>query len=365
MRDEANMGTERKRRMRKLLCLAVVGVFCNMAGRGARGADQAPSIVGSSPLYGLSGATDWINSKPLNAKELKGKVVLVDFWTYSCINCLRSLPYIRAWADKYKDSGLVVIGVHTPEFDFEKDLPKVQKAVQKFGITYPVALDSNHAIWDAFHNRYWPAHYFIDAKGKVRFEHFGEGNYEESERWIQELLQERAGKPMPAGAVSIQAQGIEAAADSSDVRSPETYLGYGRAEHFGSPGGFAYSEEKLYAAPSHPSLNQWGFEGQWVDHIQSAVLNSAGGKIVFHFHARDLHLVLGPAANGKPVRFRVTIDGAAPLENHGVDIDAQGNGLVTEHRLYQLVRQQGTVIDHIFEIEFEDPGVQAFSFTFG
>jgi thiol-disulfide isomerase/thioredoxin len=361
------MGTDFKQRSRTLSVWALVATLCwsAIAGRSAAKAQEPPSIVGSSPLYGLSGATGWINSTPLTAKQLKGKVVLVDFWTYSCINCLRSLPFIEAWAQKYKDSGLVVIGVHTPEFDFEKEQPNVQKAVQKFGITYPIAMDSNRAIWDAFHNEYWPAHYFIDAKGKVRFEHFGEGNYDQSEHWIQELLQERAGNPMPAGAVSVQAQGVEAAADMNDVRSPETYIGYARAAHFASPGGIHQDAEKIYTAPAQPRLNEWGLAGTWVDHEQIAVLKSAGGKIVFHFHARDLYLVLGPTADGKPVRFRVTIDGQAPGENHGVDTDAQGSGVVTEHRLYQLVRQKGAVTDHVFAIEFEDPGVQAFSFTFG
>ncbi|HEY1803531.1 MAG TPA: thioredoxin family protein [Terracidiphilus sp.] len=341
----------------------VIGGLVTSQSRAA--AQDVPSIVGSAPLYGLSGATGWINSKPLTAKDLKGKVVLVDFWTYSCINCLRSLPYIEAWSQKYKDSGLVVIGVHTPEFDFEKQLPNVQKAVQKFGVTYPIALDSNHAIWDAFHNEFWPAHYFIDAKGKVRHEHFGEGNYDQSEKWIQELLQERNGKAMPTGAVDVQGRGVEAPADADDVRSPETYIGYARAAHFASPGGIREDSEKLYVAPTQPALNQWGLSGRWVDQEQVAVLKTAGGKIVFHFHARDLHLVLGPTADGKPVRYRVTIDGQAPGENHGVDTDAGGNGAVTDHRLYQLVRQKGSVTDHVFTIEFEDPGVQAFSFTFG
>jgi thiol-disulfide isomerase/thioredoxin len=361
------MGSDFKQRRRTSIVLALIATICwtAIADLTAAKAQEAPSIVGSSPLSGLSGATGWINSKPLTAKDLKGKVVLVDFWDYSCINCIRAIPYVRAWADKYKDSGLVVIGVHTPEFDIEKLTPNVQKAVNKFGITYPIAIDSNQAIWNAFHNEYWPAHYFIDAKGKVRFEHFGEGNYDQSEHWIQELLQERAGKAMPVGAVSVQAQGVEAAAHTGDVRSPETYVGFGRAEHFASPGGFRMGAEKSYVAPTHPTLNEWGFEGKWVDNMQRAVLNSSGGKIVFHFHARDLHLVLGPTADGKPVRFRVTIDGQAPGEDHGVDTDAQGNGVVTDHRLYQLVRQRGTVTDHIFTIEFEDPGVQAFSFTFG
>jgi thiol-disulfide isomerase/thioredoxin len=361
------MDTNFKQRRQKLGVLALAATLCcgAIAGRTVANAQEPPSIVGSSPLYGLSGATGWINSGPLTAKQLKGKVVLVDFWTYSCINCLRALPYMQAWADKYKDSGLVVIGVHTPEFDFEKDSPNVQKAVQKFRITYPIALDSKRAIWDAFHNEYWPAHYFIDAKGKVRFEHFGEGNYDQSEHWIQELLQERAGKPMATAAVSVHAQGVEAAPDMSDVRSPETYIGYARAEHFASPGGIRQDTEKTYNAPAQPRLNEWGLDGKWVDHEQVAVLKSTGGKIVFHFHARDLHLVLGPTADGKPVRYRVTIDGQAPGDNHGVDTDAQGNGVVIDHRLYQLVRQKGAVADHVFAIEFEDPGVQAFSFTFG
>ncbi len=339
------MGTDCKWRMRTLHVLALVAVVWSLiSGRFGADAQEPPSIVGSSPLYGLSGATGWINSKPLTAKELKGKVVLVDFWTYSCINCLRSLPYIEAWAQKYKEDGLVVIGVHTPEFGFEKQLPKVEKAMQKFGVTYPVALDSDQKIWDAFHNEYWPAHYFIDAKGKVRFEHFGEGNYDQSEHWIQQLLQERNAKPMPASTVSVHGQGVEAAADTDDVRSTETYIGYARAEHFASPGGIKEDREKLYTEPAQPRLNQWGLSDAWVDHQQIAELKTPNGKIVFHFHARDLHLVLGPAPDGKPVRFRVTIDGQAPGENHGVDTDAQGDGVVTGYRLYQLVRhspQQG------------------------
>jgi thiol-disulfide isomerase/thioredoxin len=354
------------RRLKLSMLAAIAVILCNAIASGtAAEAQESPSIIGSSPLYGLSGATEWINSKPLTAKQLKGKVVLVDFWTYSCINCLRSVPYIRAWADKYKDSGLVVIGVHTPEFDFEKDLPNVQKAVQKFGITYPVALDSKYAIWNAFHNQYWPAHYFIDVNGKVRHEHFGEGEYDKSERWIQELLQERAAKPMAGGTVNVQAQGVEAAPDMNQVRSPETYVGYARAQHFASPDGIKHDKEHLYTAPQNPALNEWGFDGRWIDHDQDATLKSAGGKIVFRFHARDLHLVLGPAADGKQVHFRVTIDGKAPGENHGVDTDAQGNGVVTDHRLYQLVRQKGAITDHTFVIEFQDVGVQAFAFTFG
>jgi len=328
-------------------------------------AQDPPSIVGSAPLYGLSGGTGWINSSPLTAKQLKGKVVVVDFWDYSCINCIRAIPYVRAWAEKYKDSGLVVIGVHAPEFDIEKQMPNVQKAVNKFQITYPVVLDNNYAIWNAFHNQYWPAHYFIDSKGKVRYEHFGEGDYDQSEKWIQELLKEANPKATLASGVSVHGQGVQAAADMNNVRSPETYIGYARAEHFASPGGIKHDAEQLYTEPTQPRLNEWGLAGKWTDHQQVAILGSAGGKIIFHFHARDLHLVLGPTANGKPVHFRVTIDGQAPGANHGVDTDAQGNGVVTDDRLYQLVRQAGDVKDHLFVIEFQETGVQAFSFTFG
>jgi cytochrome c biogenesis protein CcdA/thiol-disulfide isomerase/thioredoxin len=317
-------------------------------------------------LAGLSGATDWINSPPLTADQLKGKVVLVDFWTYSCINCLRTLPYVEAWAQKYKDSGLVVIGVHTPEFAFEKDLSNVQKAVHDFGITYPVAMDNNNKIWNAFSNEYWPAHYFIDANGKVRYHHFGEGNYDESERWIQDLLKERnAQQALPGGIVSVQAQGAEAAPDMDDVKSPETYVGYERAQHFASPGGLNQDDPQLYTIPTHLELNQWALAGKWIDQGQIAALASSKGRIAYRFHARDLHLVLGPSADGKPVRFRVTIDGKALGENHGVDTNDNGEGTVTENRLYQLVRQKGAITDHTFMIEFLDPGVQAFAFTFG
>ena len=354
-----------KRARMSVLAAIVAALSCAAASAPSAHAQNTQSIVGRSPLYSLSGATGWINSKPLTAKDLKGKVVLVDFWDYSCINCIRAVPYVRAWADKYKDSGLVVIGVHTPEFDFEKQLPNVQKAVQKFNMSYPIALDSSYKIWDEFENQYWPAEYFIDAKGKVRFEHFGEGDYDKSERWIQQLLAEANAKPMPASAVNVHAQGVQAASDMSDVRSPETYIGYARAQNFSSPGGFRRDSEKSYTEPKNLSLNDWGLVGSWIDHEQAAILTSSGGKIVFRFHARDLHLVLGPSADGKPVRFRVTIDGQAPGENHGVDTDAQGNGVVNSYRLYQLVRQKGAIADHTFTIEFLDPGVQAFSFTFG
>ena len=350
----------------KFSAVVSIALFCTVAILPARfaNAQGQPGLVGGSPLSGLTGATGWINSAPLTAKQLKGKVVLVDIWDYSCINCIRAIPYIRAWAEKYKSSGLVVIGVHTPEFDVEKELPNVQRAVKKFGITYPVALDNDQAIWNAFHNQYWPAHYFLDAKGKVRYQHFGEGEYEQSERWIQSLLKEANAKPMATATVSVQGQGAEAAPDMNDVRSPETYIGYARADHFAS-GSLRHDMEQSYAEPKQLHLNEWGLAGTWTDHQQVAVLGAAGGKILFRFHARDLHLVLGPAGKGKSVRFRVTIDGQAPGQNHGADTDAQGNGVVTEHRLYQLIRQKGAIADYTFAIEFLDPGVQAFSFTFG
>jgi cytochrome c biogenesis protein CcdA/thiol-disulfide isomerase/thioredoxin len=319
---------------------------------------------GPQTLPDLSGAVAWLNSPPLNRDALKGKVVLVDFWTYSCINCLRTLPFIRAWAEKYKDSGLVVIGVHTPEFAFEKDADNVRRAVRELNVTYPVALDNDYKIWKAFSNSYWPADYLIDSAGKIRYHHFGEGKYDELERQIQELLKERNGESPNSGLVKIAATGAEAPPDS-DVESPETYTGYDRADSFMSPGGLSHDASHLYSVPEHLELNQWGLSGAWTDRAQVASLDSAPGRIVYRFHARDLHLVLGPAPNGKAVRFRVTIDGQAPGANHGVDTDAQGNGRVTEHRLYQLIRQKNAIEDRTFEIEFLDAGAQAFAFTFG
>ncbi|ADW69218.1 cytochrome c biogenesis protein DipZ [Granulicella tundricola] len=328
-------------------------------------AGGAPPAADTVPTGDLSGATAWINSQPLTLAALHGKVVLIDFWTYSCINCLRTLPYIKAWNEKYKDSGLVVIGVHTPEFPFEKDESNVRKAVRDLGVTYPVAMDNDYRIWRSFNNEYWPAHYFIDATGKVRYHHFGEGGYEESENWIRSLLEEANHKPLPGSATQISASGAEAAADSNDVQSPETYVGYHRAEHFASPGGFNQNEPQAYEAPATLKLNEWAFAGQWQDERQIATSLAPASAIVYRFHARDLHLVLGPSKAGKPIRFRVTIDGKAPGADHGMDTDADGYGTVTSDRLYQLIRQQGKVQDRTFRIEFLVPGVQAYSFTFG
>jgi len=312
----------------------------------------------------LAGATTWLNSQPLSADTLRGKVVLIDFWTYTCINWLRTLPYVRAWAEKYKDHGLVVIGVHSPEFSFEKDLDNVRRAVQAMRVDYPVAVDSDHAIWRAFRNAYWPALYFIDAQGRIRHHHFGEGEYESSEMIIQQLLAEAGSDSVPRGMVSVDPRGPEAAPDWGNLRSPENYLGYERTTNFASTGA-APGKRRVYAAPSRLALNQWALSGEWAVEREAAVLHMAGGRIAYRFHARDLHLVMGPAARGSAVRFRVLIDGKPPGAAHGVDIDEAGSGTVADQRLYQLIRQPKPIDDRQFEIEFADPAVEAFAFTFG
>ncbi|MFY1663270.1 cytochrome c biogenesis protein DipZ [Pseudomonas sp. Pseu.R1] len=327
--------------------------------------NSTPSLPVEGQLPSLDGAVQWLNSAPLSAEQLKGKVVLVDFWTYSCINCLRSLPYVKAWAEKYHDQGLVVIGVHAPEFAFERDVKNVTKAMADLGITYPVAIDNNYKIWRAFDNRYWPAHYFIDAKGQIRYHHFGEGAYDESERVIQELLREAGSQQVASDLIDTSGKGVQQAPDMGEVKSPETYLGFERAENFVSPGGAKGDRVASYITPQNLSLNSWGLDGQWNIGSERASLNAANGKIVYRFHARDLHLVLGPGNDGKPVRFKVSIDGKAPGDAHGTDVAPDGSGTVTEQRLYQLVRQPGDVADHTFTIEFSDPGVSAYAFTFG
>ena len=330
----------------------------------AASAGAAENLPVEGMLPPLLGAVQWLNSPPLTAESLKGKVVLVDFWTYSCINCLRSIPYVRAWAEKYKDQGLVVIGVHAPEFPFEKNIDNVKSAVARLKIDYPVAIDNDYAIWRAFNNEYWPADYFIDAEGRIRHHYFGEGDYAESEKVIQQLLAEAGKGNLPANVVSVSATGAEAASDEADVKSPETYIGYMRAENFASPGG-AVSDAAHDYSVADLKLNDWGLAGAWTVGAQYATLDKKDGAISYRFHARDLHLVLGPGADGAPVHFRVTIDGAAPGESHGADVDANGEGVVTENRLYQLVRQTGPIVDRTFTIEFLDPDVQAYAFTFG
>jgi cytochrome c biogenesis protein CcdA/thiol-disulfide isomerase/thioredoxin len=328
-------------------------------------AAAAPVLPDEGPMPDLSGAVGWINSPPLSSKSLRGKVVVIDFWTYSCINCLRALPYVEGWAAKYKDAGLVVIGVHTPEFAFEKERSNVEKAVRDLKITYPVAIDSNYKIWEAFNNQYWPAHYFIDGKGRIRGHHFGEGNYDESEMIIQELLKENGATALAAGVLNVSGSGAEAAMDARNLGSPETYVGYKRTENFASVEPIGKDSVKAYSPQPRLSLNQWALGGKWKVGEESAVLESVPGKIVFRFHARDLHLVLGPSKNGKPIRFIVKLDGTPPGEDHGADTDASGAGTVQGVRLYQLIRQKGAVEDRTFEIEFLDPGVEAFAFTFG
>jgi thiol-disulfide isomerase/thioredoxin len=331
---------------------------------------SAAKPAGNLPVEGeipsFAGATLWLNSPPLTPESLRGKVVVVDFWTYSCINCLRALPYVASWYQKYKDHGLVVIGVHAPEFAFEKDPKNVRRAVADLKITYPVALDNDYAIWQAFNNQYWPAHYFIDATGRIRAHHFGEGNYDESEQTIRTLLTEAGQSELPPpGMGGAKAAGVQAPPDEAHDQSPETYVGYRRADNFASPGGFAQDQAHAYSAPAALKLNQWALSGSWNVDPEKAVLGASGGKIVFRFYARDLHLVLGPGSGGKPVRFRVTLDGAAPAANHGADTDSSGAGIIDGQRLYQLIRQSGDVGEHVFSIEFLDPGVQAYSFTFG
>ena len=312
----------------------------------------------------LNGAVEWLNSPPLTTEELRGKVVLIDFWTYSCINCIRTVPYVRAWAEKYKDQGLVVIGVHAPEFAFEKKIDNVKKAIDDFKISYPVAIDNDYKIWRAFENSYWPAHYLIDAKGQIRYHHFGEGNYRQTEQAIQDLLREAGSEMSTTTPVTPDAKGAEASPDLKNIRSGESYLGYKRAVDFVSPEGLRADAARAYSV-SQPRLNEWGLSGTWTVGAERAVLDGPDGSIVYRFSARDLHLVLGPGATGKPVRFQVMIDGKAPGSSHGADTDADGHGTTISTKLYQLVRQSGDVEERTFEIRFLDPGVEAYAFAFG
>jgi cytochrome c biogenesis protein CcdA/thiol-disulfide isomerase/thioredoxin len=336
-----------------------------------------------SPLLDFTGAVDWLNSPPLDAKALRNKVVLVDFWTYSCVNCLRSLPYIRAWAERYKDQGLVVIGVHSPEFPFERDKGNVIQATKDLGITYPVAIDNNYAIWQSFSNEYWPAHYLFDATGKLRYQHFGEGKYAQTESVIQGLLAARNGQQVSSAnatqaTATVATDGAAEAADEDNLKSEETYIGYARSSNFvataagttgAAGGGVLQDQVGSYSLPDQLTLNQWGLTGSWQVGAAQAQSTAPGAGITYRFHARDLNLVLGTGTDGKPVQFRVRIDGKAPGADHGSDTNADGIGTVTGHRLYQLVRQSDTgseiKADHVFEIEFLDPGIQAYSFTFG
>ena len=325
---------------------------------------DSPRLPVEGELRSFDGATGWLNSPPLTVADLRGNVVLVNFWTYTCINWLRQLPYLRAWDEKYASHGLVIVGVHTPEFGFESDVDNVNRAVREMRIKYPVALDSTYAVWRAFSNHYWPALYFCDAEGRIRHHHFGEGEYEQSEMILQQLLVE-AGADVGGELVSVEAHGPEVAADWADLKSPENYTGYERTRNFASAGGAAPGRRYVYTAPAALSLNQWALSGDWTVADKATVLNSADGQIAYRFHARDLHLVMGPEGRGSSVRFRVLIDGQPPGAARGDDVDEHGNGTVTEPRLHQLVRQPGPVTDRTVEITFLDPGAQLYAFTFG
>jgi cytochrome c biogenesis protein CcdA/thiol-disulfide isomerase/thioredoxin len=322
-------------------------------------------VTGSSAMPSLNGATRWFNSPPLKSEQLKGKVVLIDFWTYSCINCLRTLPYLKAWNDKYRLQGLVIIGVHAPEFAFEKDQHNVEQAIHDLGITWPVAMDNEYTIWNAFNNNSWPAEYLFDAQGRIRHQHIGEGAYDESEQMIQALLREaHQGVPLKSDKlVKVEGSGVTAAASDMEG-SPETYLGYLRQQNLASPEAVRKDVPAEYSTPAFLSPDQWALSGRWLISGESATSQLPGGTISYRFQGRDLHLVLGSISH-KPLRFRVTLDGAAPGANHGTDIDAEGNGIIREQRLYQLIRQSGKITIHTFRIEFPDTGAQAFAFTFG
>jgi thiol-disulfide isomerase/thioredoxin len=324
----------------------------------------APSPV-EGRLPGFDGATGWLNSPPLEAADLRGKVVLTDFWTYTCINWLRTLAYVRAWAEKYRDRGLVVVGVHTPEFPFEHDVDNVRQAAQDLRVEYPIALDGDYAIWRAFGNRYWPAVYIADAQGRIRHHQFGEGGYDECEWAIQMLLREARVEGIGDDLVSVAPDGFEAQADWADLRSPETYLGYEQGRNFASPGGAALDEPRTYVRPDSLRLNQWALSGDWTIGPGASVLNGGDGAIAFRSHARDVNLVLGPPERGTSVPFRVRVDGEPPGDAHGLDADEQGQGTVARQRLYQLIRERGSIVDRTFEITFLAPGVEAYVFTFG
>ena len=323
------------------------------------------SLAVEGEVPSLDGAIEWLNSPPLTPDDLRGQVAVFDFCTYTCINWLRQLPYVRAWAERYKDQGLVTIGVHTPEFSFERDVDNVRKAIKEMRVDYPIAVDSDYGIWQAFDNAYWPALYFVDAEGHIRHHHFGEGAYEESEMVIQRLLAEAGYSGVAHDLVSVEGAGIEAAADWGSLKSPENYVGYERTEGFASPGGAVPNEPQVYTAPEDLRLNHWGLSGDWTVGREATSVNEADGSLVYRFHSRDLNLVMGPAARGESVAFRVLLDGQPPGPAHGGDVDGQGNGTLIEQRLYQLIRQPGAIADRTFEIALPAAGAETFCFTFG
>jgi len=356
-----------------LALLGVVGAGGIRSGHGHPAnapTKEAPMIPAihlpvEAELPSFAGATSWLNSPPLTPSGLRGKAVLVDFWTFTCVNWLRTLPYLRAWSARYKDRGLIVIGVHTPEFSVEHEIDNIRRAAREMRVDYPIAVDNDSAVWRAFDNAYWPAVYIADARGRIRYHHFGEGEYEETERAIQQLLAEAGVSGIPTDLVSVEARGTEVAADWSSVKSPETYVGYEKAENFASPGGAMRDKPRAYTFPARWTLNDWGLQGEWTVGREIAVPERPKARIAYRFHARDVNLVMGSSKRGQPVRFRVLIDGHPPEAAHGTDVDAQGNGTVAEPRLYQLIRQPGPISDRLFEIEFLEAGAEAFCFTFG
>jgi len=345
-----------------ICALAVLGPAMAKAGRGAA---SAGSELDSSGLAAISVASTWVNSDPVPLSRLRGRVVLVQFWTYSCVNWLRTLPYVRAWASRYKDQGLVVIGVHSPEFEFEKDLANVRRAASDLAVDYPIVLDSKHAIWQAWSNEYWPALYLVDAQGRIRYSHFGEGQYAQTEQVLQDLLGETGGSAASRTLVSVQASGAELAADHGNLRSAEDYVGLDQARHFSSPGGASPGNRRTYAFPRSLGLNQWAVSGEWTMSGSQAVLDKEGGRAAYCFHARDLNLVMGPQTRDRPLRFRVLIDGKPPGAAHGTDVDALGYGVADYPRMYQLIRQTTGTRERRFEIEFLDTGATLYAFTFG
>ncbi|HUK98099.1 MAG TPA: redoxin domain-containing protein [Gaiellaceae bacterium] len=332
---------------------------------GLRRHPGAAQLGVESHLPGFEGATGWLNSPALRPADLSGRVVLVDFWTYTCINWLRTLGYVRAWADKYRDRGLTTVGVHTPEFPFERDVDNVRAAATAMRVEYPIALDSDYAVWRAFTNMYWPAVYIADAQGRIRYHHFGEGDYDECEWVVQQLLREAGGEDIGDDLVDLTPTGYEAQADWTNLGSPETYLGYQQGESFASPGAAALDRTTPYTVPASLRLNTWALSGDWSIAGRASVLDGPEGRIVFRFHARDVNLVMGPPSRDVTVPFRVTVDGEPPGDAHGIDVDARGNGLVAEQRLYQLIREPGAIADRTFEITLLAPGVEAYVFTFG
>jgi thiol-disulfide isomerase/thioredoxin len=325
--------------------------------------------IGGKPaarnLPSFSGATGWLNSPPLTPAELRGKVVLVDFWTFTCINWLRTLPYLRAWNAKYKNQPLVIVGVHTPEFSIEKDVESIRRSAKEMGVEYPIAIDSDYAVWRTFDNEYWPALYVFDAQGHLRHRQFGEGGYERTEQIIQQLLAEAGARDVDKSEAGIEIRGIEEPADPLALESPETYVGHARAERFASPGGAARDVARSYDVPKNLALNQWALAGEWTVGPEAAVSSASNGRIVYRFHARDVNVILARAPGTSAAQFRVRIDGKPPGDAHGLDVDDRGLGTISVPRLYQLVRQRERIVDRRFEIEFLEPGARVFSFTFG